>query len=117
MRHPRNFVPDRCYHLISRIANRAFYLGEDERTRFVARMWRADGKGVTWYNTNRMLNPNDEFYHPEVTGMKTGSTSAAGNCIIVSFDHAGKEMIAVILGAPSDEARYEAAEALMAALQ
>ncbi len=40
MRHPRNFVPDRCYHLISRIANRAFYLGEDERTRFVARMWR-----------------------------------------------------------------------------
>ena len=76
----------------------------------------ADGKGVTWYNTNRMLNPNDEFYHPEVTGMKTGSTSAAGNCIIVSFDHAGKEMIAVILGAPSDEARYEAAEALMAAL-
>ena len=40
MRQPRDFVPDRCYHLISRIANRAFYLGEDERTRFVARMWR-----------------------------------------------------------------------------
>ena len=40
MRQPRNFVPDRCYRLISRIANRAFYLGEDERTRFVARMWR-----------------------------------------------------------------------------
>ena len=40
MRRPRDFVPDRCYHLISRIANRAFYLGEDERTRFVARMWR-----------------------------------------------------------------------------
>ncbi|MBR4653226.1 MAG: hypothetical protein IKO72_07680 [Kiritimatiellae bacterium] len=41
MRRPRDFVPDRCYHLISRIANRAFYLGEDERTRFVARMCRA----------------------------------------------------------------------------
>ena len=40
MRQPRNFVPDRCYHLISRIANRAFYFGEEERTGFVARMWR-----------------------------------------------------------------------------
>ena len=27
MRPPRHFIPDRCYHLISRIANRAFYFG------------------------------------------------------------------------------------------
>ena len=35
MRALRNFKPDRCYHLISRIANRAFYLTDAERTRFV----------------------------------------------------------------------------------
>ena len=40
MRQPRNFTTDRCYHLVSRIANRAFYLSEEERTRFVDRMWR-----------------------------------------------------------------------------
>ena len=40
MRQPRNFATDRCYHLVSRIANRAFYLSEEERTRFVERMWR-----------------------------------------------------------------------------
>ena len=40
MRALRNFKPDRCYHLISRIANRAFYLTDDERTRFVERLWR-----------------------------------------------------------------------------
>ena len=40
MRQPRNFAADRCYHLVSRIANRAFYLSEEERTRFVERMWR-----------------------------------------------------------------------------
>ena len=40
MRQPRNFMADRCYHLVSRIANRAFYLSEEERTRFVDRMWR-----------------------------------------------------------------------------
>ena len=40
MRQPRNFTTDRCYHLVSRIANRAFYLSEEERARFVNRMWR-----------------------------------------------------------------------------
>lgn len=40
MRALRNFKPDRCYHLISRIANRAFYLTGEERTRFVERLWR-----------------------------------------------------------------------------
>ena len=40
MRALRNFKPDRCYHLISRIANRAFYLTDEERTRFVERLWR-----------------------------------------------------------------------------
>ena len=76
----------------------------------------ANGKGVTWYKTNRMLNPNDAFYHSAVTGLKTGSTAVAGNCIIVSFNHAGSEMIAVILGAASDGERYKSVEALMDAL-
>jgi len=29
-----------CYHLVSRVANRAFFFNEEERTRFVAQMWR-----------------------------------------------------------------------------
>ena len=33
-------MPDMCYHLISRVANRAFYFNEEESTRFVERMWR-----------------------------------------------------------------------------
>ena len=40
MRQPRNFKPDMCYHLVSRVANRAFFFNEEERTRFVAQMWR-----------------------------------------------------------------------------
>ena len=38
MRQPRNFATDRCCHLVSRIANRAFYLSAEERTRFVERI-------------------------------------------------------------------------------
>jgi len=40
MRALRNYRPNRCYRLISRIANRAFFLTEEERTRFVDRLWR-----------------------------------------------------------------------------
>ena len=59
MRQPRNFVPDRCYHLISRIANRAFYFGEEERTGFVARMWR-----VAYFSCVEVLVT--AFQHPKV---------------------------------------------------
>jgi len=37
MRRLRNFQTDMCYHLISRVAHRAFFLNEEERTRFLAR--------------------------------------------------------------------------------
>ena len=40
MRKLRNFSTDRCYHLISRVANRAFNFTEEERGRFVERMRR-----------------------------------------------------------------------------
>ena len=35
MRALRNFKPNRCYHLISRIANRAFYLTDEEACAFL----------------------------------------------------------------------------------
>ena len=43
MRPLRNFKADQCCHLISRIANRAFFLNDEEKTRFVERLWRVVG--------------------------------------------------------------------------
>ncbi len=40
MRPLRNFKANQCCHLISRIANRAFFLNDEEKTRFVERLWR-----------------------------------------------------------------------------
>ena len=40
MRPLRNFKTHQCCHLISRMANRAFYLTDEEHTRFVERLWR-----------------------------------------------------------------------------
>ena len=47
MRKPRENLPNRCYHLISRVAHRAFFLDAAERTRFVEMLKRvAEFSGV-----------------------------------------------------------------------
>ena len=70
MRALRNFKPDRCCHLISRIANRAFYLTDEERTRFVERLWRvAKFSGIEVLAYCFMSNHFHLLVHlPEATG-------------------------------------------------
>ena len=45
MRKLRENLPNRVYHLISRVAHRAFFLNAEERTRFVELLKRADASG------------------------------------------------------------------------
>ena len=75
MRQPRDFVPDRCYHLISRIANRAFYLGEDEPSFSMAGVQaHAQGKKDAvmrllhhFYSTNG-VRPSPQEAYPVLVG-------------------------------------------------
>jgi len=55
---------------------------------------------VVWNNTNRLLGT--EGYD----GVKTGTTRAAGECLVASGRRGGDHLIVVILGASSTEARY-----------
>ena len=55
---------------------------------------------VVWNNTNRLLGI--EGY----SGIKTGTTHAAGCCLAASADRGGRGLIVVVLGAPSTESRY-----------
>ena len=58
MRPLRNFKTNQCCHLISRIANRAFFLTDEEKTRFVERLWRvakSSGIEVAGGEKNRYL--------------------------------------------------------------
>ena len=57
-------------------------------------------RNVVWTNTNRLLGT--EGYD----GVKTGTTRAAGECLVASGRRAGDHIIVVILGASSTEARY-----------
>jgi D-alanyl-D-alanine carboxypeptidase (penicillin-binding protein 5/6) len=57
-------------------------------------------RNVVWSNTNRLLGI--EGYD----GVKTGTTTAAGNCLVASGRRGEDRLIVVILGAPTTDARY-----------
>ena len=50
---------------------------------------------------------------PGATGMKTGFTDLAGYCLVASARRDGRELVAVVLGAREDPARFEEAGALL----
>jgi len=62
----------------------------------------ADGKtrNVVWKNTNVLLGT--EGYD----GVKTGTTTAAGNCLVASSHRDGRHRIVVILGSTASDGRY-----------
>ena len=70
-------------------------------------------------NTNKLI-----YYYDGATGLKTGSTDAAGYCIsataerggmrlIASAQREGMELIAVVLGSPTSKERFNTAKALL----
>lgn len=62
----------------------------------------------TLSNTNRLVR-----FYEGATGLKTGSTQAAGACISASAERNGMELIAVVLNAGSGDDRFEAARKLL----
>lgn len=59
-------------------------------------------------NTNKLVR-----YYKGCTGLKTGSTSKAGFCVSVTASRDGLNLICVIMGAESGEARNKSASALL----
>lgn len=61
---------------------------------------------VTWKNTNRLLG------EAGCDGVKTGTTSAAGACLVASARKGDDHLIVVVLGSTSGDGRYEDARKL-----
>ena len=55
---------------------------------------------VLWENTNRLLGRQGYL------GVKTGTTGAAGACLVACGERDGREVIGVVLGSTSSDARY-----------
>ena len=65
------------------------------------------GETCTWLNSNYLLQESTTYYTPDAIGLKTGSTSQAGKCLISVFQpEDGRNLIIGVLGCPLDEDRY-----------
>ena len=64
--------------------------------------------GITQHNRNTLL-----WRDPSVDGIKTGHTSAAGYCLAASAKRGDQRMIAIVMGAGSNKARSNDAQALL----
>lgn len=65
--------------------------------------------GITQQNRNRLL-----WQDPSVDGLKTGHTRAAGYCLVASAVKGDMRLIAVVMGARSEEARARETRKLLA---
>jgi serine-type D-Ala-D-Ala carboxypeptidase (penicillin-binding protein 5/6) len=61
---------------------------------------KGEKRAVVWDNTNRLLEI--EGYD----GVKTGTTNAAGSCLVASGRRADNHLIVVVLGSTSNDGRY-----------
>ena len=59
-------------------------------------------------NTNKLIR-----FYPGANGLKTGSTSEAKCCLSASAERDGMQLIAVVLGAPDSNARFNGAKAML----
>ena len=65
------------------------------------------GRSVTWENTNILLHSEEELYHDNAIGMKTGYTKMAGNCLISAFFEEDRVILIGVFGCPGfTEDRY-----------
>ena len=62
---------------------------------------------LKWKNTNALLDPESEYYCPYATGLKTGYTSAAGSCLLSSFQYQGQRWIIGVFGCPEKDDRFD----------
>jgi len=65
----------------------------------------ASGREAIYYNTNDLLNPDSPFFTENALGLKTGTSSNAGACLVAALKIEGRIFIAVVLGSREDD-RY-----------
>ena len=61
------------------------------------------GREVTYNNSNEPLNPNSQYYYPEVIGLKTEASTLAGNCLVSAAVINGETYICVMMGSTADD--------------
>ncbi len=76
----------------------------------------ASGENITWTNTNALINPNSSTYYKYATGLKTGTTSQAGNCLLATAEKDGKVIVACVFRHPDSNGKFDDAKTLLSAV-
>ncbi len=66
----------------------------------------ASGHTNTWTNTNRLLDPQSQYYCPDAIGLKTGNTEEAGSCLLSAFDAGDRVLVVGVFGCSSTSFRF-----------
>ena len=70
------------------------------------------GEDVTWKNTNKLITKYSGQYYSKAIGLKTGTSSMAGRCMIAAAEYEGKRVVCVIMDS-TIEGRWEDAISLL----
>lgn len=60
------------------------------------------GERFTWNNTNLLLNKNSQWYNANAFGLKTGSTTMAGKCLISAAKSENGMVVSVVMNSTSN---------------
>lgn len=71
-----------------------------------------NGREVTYNNSNELLDPNSPYYRPEVIGLKTGTSSRGGACVVSAAVIDGETYICVVMGS-TKESRFQDSVAIL----
>ncbi|MDI6710617.1 MAG: D-alanyl-D-alanine carboxypeptidase family protein [Thermoanaerobacterales bacterium] len=91
--HPNHYITAYDMALITRWALRNPQFARLVSTRQATITWEGSERRDEASNTNRLLHSD----FPGIDGVKTGTTSAAGHCLVASATRNGRRLIAVVL--------------------
>ena len=70
------------------------------------------GEDITWKNTNALVKKDSGLYYSDCIGLKTGTSTMAGRCLVAAGRRNGKEVVCVILDSTS-QGRWQDAITLL----
>jgi D-alanyl-D-alanine carboxypeptidase (penicillin-binding protein 5/6) len=60
------------------------------------------GEKYIWNNTNALIKKDSKWYYPNAVGLKTGSTTMAGGCLISAARNGDDVVVSVIMNSAGD---------------
>lgn len=59
------------------------------------------GEDVTWYSTNKLIKRGYAQYYSKAIGLKTGTSTMAGRCLIAAAEEDGRKVVCAIMDSSS----------------